>query len=33
MSGTLTHINNISAYVYIGEHIRKRKEYKKTKVF
>lgn len=33
MSETLTHIKNSSAYVYIGEHIRKRKQYKKTKIF
>ncbi len=33
MSETLTQIKNSSAYVYIGEYIRKRKQYKKNKSF
>ncbi|CAI8774318.1 hypothetical protein EMIT0180MI3_11210 [Priestia megaterium] len=33
MSETLTQTKNSSAYVYIGEYIRKRKQYKKIKVF
>ncbi len=31
MSENITRIKNSSAYVYVGEYIRKRKHYKKQK--